>query len=73
MEEVEKWKKWKYLTFEVGGKYNKLSRRAIDLRDAGIAIDAALLREAKELASIFAVAIGTARANTQRMRKLPKS
>jgi len=44
-----------------------------DLRDAGIAVDAALLREAQEIASIFAVAIRTARANTRRMKALPKS
>jgi four helix bundle protein len=44
-----------------------------DLRDAGIAVDAALLREAQEIASIFAVAIRTARANTRRMKTLPKS
>jgi four helix bundle protein len=44
-----------------------------DLRDAGIAIDAGLLHEAQEIASIFAVAVRTARANTRRMTKLPKS
>jgi four helix bundle protein len=44
-----------------------------DLRDAGIAVDTALLREAQELASIFAVAVRTARANSQRMKRLPRS
>ena len=44
-----------------------------DLRDAGIALNAALLREAEELASIFAVAVRTARANSQRLKKLPRS
>jgi len=44
-----------------------------DLRDAGIANDAALLREAQEIASIFAAAIRTARANTQRIKRMPRS
>ena len=44
-----------------------------DFRDAGIARDAALLEEARELASIFAKALRTARKNTQRLGKFPKS
>ena len=44
-----------------------------DFRDTGIAHDAALLKEAQELASIFAVAVRTARRNTRRMSKSPKS
>jgi four helix bundle protein len=44
-----------------------------DLRDTGITNEPALLREAEELASIFAVAIRTARANTQRMKKVPRT
>jgi four helix bundle protein len=44
-----------------------------DLRDSGIASDNALLKEAQELASIFAVSVRTARKNTQRMSRSPKS
>ena len=43
------------------------------LRDAGIAHDPKLVQEARELASIFAVAIRTARANSARIKNLPKS
>jgi four helix bundle protein len=44
-----------------------------DLCDSGICDDAALLQEARELASIFAKAMRTARENTRRLRKLPRS
>ena len=44
-----------------------------DLRDNGIAFEAPLLQEARELASIFAISIRTARTNTRRLSKLPKS
>jgi four helix bundle protein len=44
-----------------------------DLRDAGIAHDPVLLQEARELASIFAKAVHTARVNTKRLRGLPNS
>ena len=44
-----------------------------DLRDTGISHDTALLQEARELASIFAKALRTARANTRRLGKLPSS
>ena len=44
-----------------------------DLRDAGIGHDAGLLQEARELAAIFAKALRTARANTRRLNRLPKS
>jgi four helix bundle protein len=44
-----------------------------DLRDSGIASDNALLKEAQELASIFAVSVRTGRKNTQRMSRSPKS
>ena len=44
-----------------------------DLRDAGIAHDAALLQEARELAAIFAKAVQTARLNTKRLRGSPNS
>lgn len=45
----------------------------IDLRDSGIAHDAPLLKEAEELARIFARAVATARKNTRRMRRHPNS
>ena len=44
-----------------------------DFRDAGIACDAALLQEARELAAIFAKAVRTARANTRRLKARPSS
>ena len=44
-----------------------------DLRDSGIAFDAALFQEAHELVLIFAKAVRTARANTRRLKKVPKS
>ena len=44
-----------------------------DLRDAGIARDDALIQEARELASIFAKALRTARKNTRRLGRNPKS
>ena len=40
-------------------------------RDARIKHDAALIQEARELASIFATALKTTRANTERMKELP--
>ena len=43
------------------------------LREGGISYDAALLQEAKELARIFAKSVKTARANTRRLKKFPKS
>ncbi len=43
------------------------------LRDSGMKADAALIQEARELAMIFAKARKTARANTNRMKKVPKS
>jgi len=43
------------------------------LKDADIRHDAALLQEARELASIFAKSVSTARQNTQRLKKNPKS
>jgi four helix bundle protein len=43
------------------------------LRDAAIAHDAGLVQEARELASIFTVATKTARANSARIKNLPKS
>jgi four helix bundle protein len=43
------------------------------LKDANIRHDEALLEEARELASIFAKAVKTARRNTERMRSHPKS
>jgi|SRR5262245_32225450 len=45
----------------------------VDLRDSCIAHDEALLKEARELAAIFAKAVSTARKNTRRLRKLPRS
>ncbi|MBF8300368.1 MAG: four helix bundle protein [Acidobacteria bacterium] len=42
-------------------------------RDAGIQNDPALTEEARELARIFAKSVKTARANTNRMKGLPKS
>jgi four helix bundle protein len=45
-----------------------------DLRDTNIATDDGLLKEAHELASIFAVAVRTAaRTNTRRMSRSPRS
>ena len=44
-----------------------------DLKDSSISHDAALLQEARELASIFAKAVSTARKNTQRLKESPKS
>jgi len=41
------------------------------LRDARIRHDAALIQEARELASIFAKSVSTARKNTERMKKDP--
>jgi len=43
------------------------------LRDARIAADAELLQEAMEIASILTAADKTARANTTRLKNLPKS
>jgi hypothetical protein len=43
------------------------------LRDGGIKHDPALLQEAEELARIFGKAVSTARANTQRMKDVPRS
>jgi len=43
------------------------------LRDARIANDAALLQEAHEIASILGKAVRTARANTTRLRRQPRS
>jgi four helix bundle protein len=43
------------------------------LRDANIGCEPALVQEARELAAIFAKAVKTARANTARMKKVPKS
>ena len=43
------------------------------LSDAHIRHDAALLQEARELASIFAKSVKTARRNTERIRKNPRS
>lgn len=43
------------------------------LRDARIRHDPALVQEARELASIFAKAVQTARKNTNRLKNLPKS
>ena len=43
------------------------------LSDSCIRHDAALLQEARELASIFAKAVKTARENSERMKKNPKS
>ena len=43
------------------------------LRDADIRDDPGLLQEAKELASIFAKSVRTARTNSNRMKELPKS
>ena len=43
------------------------------LRDARIRHDAALLQEASELARIFAKSVSTARKNTERLKKHPKS
>ena len=42
-------------------------------RDEGIKNDGALIREARELASIFARSVSTARKNTARLKRLPKS
>jgi four helix bundle protein len=44
-----------------------------DLRDARIAHDAALLRETRELVHIFARAVHTARKNTERLKRFPKT
>jgi four helix bundle protein len=44
-----------------------------DLRESGIAFDADLFQEARELVLIFAKAVRTARANSQRLKRLPKS
>src|SRR5262245_37946769 len=41
--------------------------------DSGIKRDLELIREARELASIFAKAVKTARFNTRRMKNLPDS
>ena len=41
-------------------------------RDANISHDAALIEEARELASIFAASVRTARQNTTRVNKIPK-
>jgi len=43
------------------------------LKDGKIHEDAALLQEAKELAAILAAAERTARRNTERMKKVPRS
>jgi len=43
------------------------------LQDAEIAHDAALLQEARELASIFARSVSTARKNTARMKQNPNT
>jgi four helix bundle protein len=43
------------------------------LRDTCIRHDASLLQEASELARIFAKSVSTARKNTERMKKNPKS
>lgn len=43
------------------------------LRDADIGSDAVLMQEAREIASILTVAVKTARANTARLKNLPKS
>ena len=42
-------------------------------RDVRIKNDPALIQEAQELASIFAKSVSTARKNTRRMKRLPKS
>ncbi len=44
-----------------------------NLRDAKIRHDAALIREARELASIFAKSVSTARKNAKREKKVPNS
>ena len=43
------------------------------LRDARIKKDDALIQEARELASIFAKSVATARNNSRRQKKLPNS
>jgi four helix bundle protein len=43
------------------------------LRDVRIKTDAALIQEARELASIFATSVSTARKNTRRKKDLPNS
>ena len=43
------------------------------LRDAKIGSDAALLQEGMEIASILTASVKTARANTVRLKSLPKS
>jgi four helix bundle protein len=43
------------------------------LNDTDIRHDAALLQEARELAKIFAKSVSTARKNTERMKKNPRS
>ena len=43
------------------------------LRDARIKRDDALIQEARELASIFAKSVSTARKNTRRSKDLPNS
>ena len=42
-------------------------------RDAKIRHDAALIQEARELASIFAKSVSTTRKNTERVKRVPKS
>ncbi|MGH9253740.1 MAG: hypothetical protein ACRD3C_04140 [Vicinamibacterales bacterium] len=42
-------------------------------RDGRIQHDPLLVEEARELAKIFATSVRTARANTNRMKKLPNS
>ena len=42
-------------------------------RDTGLLHDPELIQEARELASIFAKSVSTARKNTERMKKFPKS
>jgi len=41
----------------------------VDLRDNGIAFDAGLFQEARELVLIFAAAVRTARANALKRKK----
>ena len=43
------------------------------LRDTKVKTDAALIQEARELASIFAKSVSTARANTRRTKHIPNS
>jgi len=44
-----------------------------DLRESRIAFDADLFQEARELVLILAKAVRTARANSERLKRLPKS